>query len=156
MGRSDQPQNVSNIDDPSRFVRTRVAADARSAARTRAEFGVWLGRYFSLDDDRFNDLLLAVNEAIANAAEFAYVDAAERGTVDVRAAYDGDSDTLAVMVDDRGRWRHKKPVHYQQQMRGRGIPLMEALADDVAIERTAQGTRVTLIWSGLSGPGCSA
>lgn len=156
MGRSDQPQNVSNIDDPSRFVRTRVAADARSAARTRAEFGVWLGRYFSLDDDRFNDLLLAVNEAIANAAEFAYVDAAERGTVDVRAAYDCDSDTLAVMVDDRGRWRHKKPVHYQQQMRGRGIPLMEALADDVAIERTAQGTRVTLTWSGLSGPGCSA
>lgn len=156
MGRSDQPQNVSNIDDPSRFVRTRVAADARSAARTRAEFGVWLGRYFSLDDDRFNDLLLAVNEAIANAAEFAYVDAAERGTVDVRAAYDGDSDTLAVVVDDRGRWRQKKPVQYQQQMRGRGIPLMEALADDVAIERTTQGTRVTLTWSGLTSPGCSA
>lgn len=153
MGRSDQPQNVSNIDDRSRFVRTRVAADARSAARTRAEFGVWLGRHFSLDDDRFNDLLLAVNEAIANAAEFAYDDAAERGTVDVRAAYDGDSDTLAVIVDDRGRWRPKKPVQYRQQIRGRGIPLMEALADDVAIDRTAQGTRVTLTWSGLTGPG---
>lgn len=133
-----------------------MAADARSAARTRAEFRVWLGRYFSLDDDRFNDLLLAVNEAIANAAEFAYVDAAERGTVDVRAAYDSDSDTLAVTVDDRGRWRQKKPVHYQRQMRGRGIPLMEALADDVAIDRTAQGTRVTLTWSGLTGPGYSA
>lgn len=156
MGRSDQPQNVSNIDDRSRFVRTRVAADARSAARTRAEFGVWLGRHFSLDDDRFNDLLLAVNEAIANAAEFAYVDAAERGTVDVRAAYDRDSDTLAVIVDDRGRWRQKKPVQYQQQMRGRGIPLMEALADNVAIDRTAQGTRVTLTWSGVTGPGCNA
>ncbi|OBB78186.1 anti-sigma regulatory factor [Mycobacterium colombiense] len=153
MGRSDQPQNVSNIDDRSRFVRTRVAADARSAARTRAEFGVWLGRHFSLDDDRFNDLLLAVNEAIANAAEFAYDDAAGRGTVDVRAAYDGDSDTLAVIVDDRGRWRPKKPVQYRQQVRGRGIPLMEALADDVAIDRTAQGTRVTLTWSGLTGPG---
>lgn len=156
MGHPDPPQNVSNIDDRSRFVRTRVAADARSAARARAEFGVWLERYFSLDDDRFNDLLLAVNEAIANAAEFAYVDAAERGTVDVRAAYDGDSDTLAVIVDDRGRWRQKKPVQYRQQMRGRGIPLMEALADDVAIDRTAQGTRVTLTWSGLAGPGCSA
>ncbi|OBH60739.1 anti-sigma regulatory factor [Mycobacterium mantenii] len=152
MGRSDQPQKV-NIDDRSRFERTRVAADARSAARTRAEFGVWLGRYFSLDDDRFNDLLLAVNEAIANAAEFAYVEAAERGTVDVRAAYDGDTDTLAVIVDDRGRWRQKKPVQYQQQMRGRGIPLMVALADDVAIDRTPQGTRVTLTWSGLTRPG---
>jgi anti-sigma regulatory factor (Ser/Thr protein kinase) len=156
MGRSDQPQNVSNIDDRSRFVRTRVAADARSAARTRADFGVWLERYFSLDHDRFSDLLLAVNEAIANAAEFAYIDATERGTVDVRAAYDGDSDTLAVSVDDRGRWRQEKPVHYQQQMRGRGIPLMEALADDVAVERTPQGTRVTLTWSGLTRPGCNA
>ncbi|WP_406813310.1 ATP-binding protein [Mycobacterium sp. M23085] len=156
MGRSDQPQNVSKIDDGSRFVRTRVAADARSAARTRVEFGVWLDRYFSLDADRFNDLLLAVNEAIANAAEFAYVDAAERGTVDVRAAYDGDADILAVIVDDRGRWRQKKPAQYQQQMRGRGIPLMETLADDVAIDRTAQGTRVTLTWRGLTRPGCNA
>lgn len=150
MGRSD-PQNVSNVDDQSRFVRTRVAADARSAARTRAEFGVWLERYFSLDDDRFSDLLLAVNEAIANAAEFAYVDAAERGTVDVRAAYDGDSDTLAVTVDDRGRWRQKVPVQRQQQMRGRGIPLMETLADEVVIDRTPQGTRVTMTWNDVAG-----
>lgn len=155
MGRSD-PQNVSNVDDQSRFVRTRVAADARSAARTRAEFGVWLERYFSLDDDRFSDLLLAVNEAIANAAEFAYVDAVERGTVDVRAAYDGDSDTLAVTVDDRGRWRQKVPVQRRQQMRGRGIPLMETLADEVVIDRTPQGTRVTLTWNDVAGPGCNA
>ncbi|HEX5256131.1 MAG TPA: ATP-binding protein [Mycobacterium sp.] len=147
---------MSNIDDRSRFVRTRVAADARSAARTRAEFAVWLERYFSLDDDRFSDLLLAVNEALANAAEFAYVDAAESGTVDVRAAYDGGSGTLAVSVDDRGRWRQNKPVQYQQQMRGRGIPLMEALADDVTIDRTPQGTRVTLTWSDLTRPGCNA
>jgi anti-sigma regulatory factor (Ser/Thr protein kinase) len=41
-------------------------------------------------------------------------------------------------------------------MRGRGIPLMEALADDVTIDRTPQGTRVTLTWTGLTGPGCNA
>ena len=156
LGHADPPTNVSNIDDPSRFVRTRVAADARSAAHARAEFGAWLERHFSLDDDRFSDLLLAVNEAIANAAEFAYVDAAERGTVDVRATYDGASDTLAVTVDDRGRWRQKVPVQRQQQMRGRGIPLMEALADDVVIDSTPQGTRVTLSWSNLTRPGCNA
>lgn len=149
-GRADQPQNVSNIDDRSRFVRTRVVADARSAARTRAEFAAWLERYFSLDDDRFSDLLLAVNEAIANAAEFAYVDAAERGTLDVRAAYDANADTLAVTVDDRGRWRQKVPVQRQQQRRGRGIPLMEVLADDVVIEPTPQGTRVTLTWTDVN------
>ncbi|WP_082975890.1 ATP-binding protein [Mycobacterium sp. 1165196.3] len=141
---------MSNIDDRSRFVRTRVVADARSAARTRAEFAAWLERYFSLDDDRFSDLLLVVNEAIANAAEFAYVDAAERGTLDVRAAYDANADTLAVTVDDRGRWRQKVPVQRQQQRRGRGIPLMEVLADAVVIEPTPQGTRVTLTWTDVN------
>jgi serine/threonine-protein kinase RsbW len=153
-GRSDQPHNVSSADDRSRFVRTRVAADACSAARTRAEFGVWLERHFTLGADRFSDLLLAVNEAIANAAEFAYCDSAQRGTVDVSAAYDGDSDTLAVTVNDQGHWRPKVPV--QHQLRGRGIPLMEALADEVTIDRTPHGTHVTLTWTDLTGPGLSA
>lgn len=154
MGRSDQPHHASNVDDRTLFVRTHVAADARSAARTRAEFGAWLNRYFSLCADRFSDLLLAVNEAIANAAEFAYVDAAQRGTVDVRAAYDGDADTLAVTVDDRGRWRQK--VAGPRHRRGRGIPLMEALADEAAIDHTPQGTRVTLTWTGLTRSPCNA
>lgn len=64
MGRFDrQPHGVSNIGDRSHFVRRRVAADPRSA-------------------DRFSDVLLAVNEAIAHAAEFAYCEArsAERWT----------------------------------------------------------------------------
>ena len=153
MGRSDhQPHNVSNIDDRSRFVRDRVAADPRSAARARAEFGVWLETHFTLGSDRFSDVLLAVNEAIANAAEFAYCDASQRGTLDVSAAYDRQSDSLSVTVDDRGRWRQKVPALHQQQLRGRGIPLMEALADEVSIDSTPRGTRVTLTWTDLTRP----
>lgn len=155
-GCSNQPHYVSSVDDRSRFVRTRVAADARSAARTRTEFGFWLERHFTLGADRFSDLLLAVNEAIANATEFAYCDSAQRGTVDVTAAYDGDSDTLAVTVNDQGHWRLKVPLHHERQLRGRGIPLMEALADEVTIDRTPQGTHVTLTWTELTGPGLSA
>lgn len=150
MGRSDhRPHSVSSSDDPSRFVRTRVAAEPRSAARARAEFGAWLETHFTLDTDRFSDVLLAVNEAIANAAEFAYCDASKPGTLDVNAAYDRKSDTLAVTVDDRGRWR-RLPALYKQQLRGRGIPLMEALADDVTIDRTPHGTRVALTWTDLT------
>ncbi len=145
MGRPDPPRT---------FVRTRVAADARTAARTRAEFGAWLERHFTLGAERFNDLLLAVNEAIANAAEFAYIDAAQRGTVDVSASYDGNSDTLAVSVDDRGRWRQAVPV--PQHRRGRGIPLMRALADEVLIDRTPHGTHVTLTWTELTRSGRTA
>lgn len=156
MGHSDQPHNAPRVDDRTLFVRSRVAADAPSAARLRAEFGAWLQRHFSLCADRFSDLLLAVNEAIANAAEFAYVGATQRGTVDVRASYDSDADTLAVTVDDRGRWRQKVPAQHHPQMRGRGIPLMEALADEAVIDRTPQGTRVTLVWTGLTRSACNA
>ncbi len=155
MGRSERgPDEVSDIDDRSRFVRRRVAADARSAARTRAEFGMWLDRHFRLGAERSNDLLLAVNEALANAAEFAYVDAGRRGTVDLSATYDAAADTLAVTVNDRGRWRQQVPepatVPPQPQVRGRGIPLMRALADRVTIDRTPRGTHVSLVWTNLS------
>lgn len=151
MGRFDQqPHSVSDVDDRSRFVRSRVAADPRSAARVRADFRAWLETHFALGADRFSDILLAVNEAIANAAEFAYCEAPQRGTLDVSAAYDRRSDCLAVTVDDNGRWRQRIPAQYRQQLRGRGIPLMEALADDVAIDRTPRGTRVTLTWADLT------
>jgi serine/threonine-protein kinase RsbW len=138
------------IDDRSRFVRTRVGADAGSAARTRAEFRSWLDAHFTLGAERASDLLLAVNEAIANAAEFAYVDASQRGTLDVSAAYDVDSDTLAVTVNDRGLWHRSFPAPATVQPRGRGIPLVRALADQVIIDRTPQGTHITLTWTDLT------
>ncbi len=129
----------------------RVAADASSAARTRAEFGVWLKRHFTLGAERTSELLLAVNEAVANAAEFAYVGTSRRGTIDVSAAYDVDSDTLAVTVNDRGRWRHVSgPPTAERLYRGRGIALMRALADEARIDSTPHGTHVTLTWTHLT------
>jgi serine/threonine-protein kinase RsbW len=142
---------VPDIRDRSRFVRSRVAADPRSAARTRAEFASWLKTHFTLGAQRFNDLLVAVYEAIANAAEFAYVDDPPlRGTVDVSAAYDVDSDTLAVAVDDHGHWRESFPAPAAVPPRGRGLHLMRVLADKVAIDRTPHGTHVTLTWTDLT------
>jgi anti-sigma regulatory factor (Ser/Thr protein kinase) len=153
-GRSDRgPAEVSDIDDRSRFVRTRVAADGRGAARTRAEFASWLDRHFTLGAERLSDLLVAVNEALANAAEFAYAGASQHGTMDVSAAYDDDSDTLAATINDRGRWRPKPEpatVGRQTQIRGRGIELMRALADEVTIDPAPEGTRVRLTWTGLT------
>ncbi|MEE6178244.1 ATP-binding protein [Mycobacterium sp. 050134] len=142
---------MSDTDDRPRFVRTRVSADAHNAAQARAGFAHWLGGHFSLGAERFNDVLLAVNEAIANAAEFAYVGAARPGTLDVNATYDAGSDALVVAVNDHGRWRTKvpQPAGGRQEFRGRGIPLMEALADELTIDRTPHGTRVTLTWTGL-------
>jgi anti-sigma regulatory factor (Ser/Thr protein kinase) len=134
----------------------RVVADAPSARRTRIEFRGWLETYFRLGAERLHDLVLAVSEAIANAAEFAYADAPQDGTIDVSAAYDVDSDTLAVRVNDRGCWRHHASESAERQFRGRGIPLMRALADEATIDRTPRGTHVTLTWTSLTVPGSAS
>jgi anti-sigma regulatory factor (Ser/Thr protein kinase) len=142
-----QRQGLRSTDGAS-FLRPDIAADAASAARTRVEFGSWLRSHFTLGDDRYNDLVLAVYEALANAAEYAYVDAPLPGTVGMNAAYAPDSDTLIVSVVDHGSWRvpiDDRPAN----LRGRGIPLMHALADEATIEGTPTGTEVTLRWFAL-------
>lgn len=140
---------MTPLDDRSRFVRMRVAADALSAHRIRVEFRNWLDRHFTLCAERFSDLVLAVSEALANAAEFAYNDTVP-GTMDVSAAYDAKSDTLAVTVNDRGRWVQREGA--RDLTRGRGIPLMRVLADEADIRSTQDGTQVTLKWKRLTAP----
>jgi serine/threonine-protein kinase RsbW len=144
---NDSPRhmNISRASDRALFSRPNIAADAASAAHTRVEFGAWLREYFTLGDERFNDLLLAVYEALANAAEYAYVDAPLPGTVGLSAAYAPDSDTLMVTVIDHGSWRPPTGT-CSANLRGRGIPLMHALADEATIEGTPTGTEVTLAW----------
>jgi serine/threonine-protein kinase RsbW len=133
-----------------RFVCT-THADASGAGRTRIEFAAWLQRRFSLDDGRLSDLVLAVNEALANAAEFAYLDTPDQGTITCSASFDDDVDTLDVTVSDHGRWRPTltatAPVQYA--LRGRGIPLMRALADQTRIDTSEGGTQVRLTWANL-------
>ncbi|MFN8031857.1 MAG: ATP-binding protein [Mycobacterium sp.] len=124
-----------------RFADNGVAADARNAGRVRDEFAGWLRARVDLDDIRFNDVVLAVNEALANAAEFAYLRIPGVGTLDVEAVPDRDAATLTVTITDQGCWREPAPA---TQRRGRGIPLMRALADDVTIDTSALGTTVCL------------
>jgi serine/threonine-protein kinase RsbW len=78
--------------------------------------------------------------------------------LEVDATYDADSGTLAVTVNEHGRWRDKvpQPAGVRQQLRGRGIPLMQALANEVIIDRTPHGTQVTMTWTDLARPGFNA
>ncbi|HEX2276641.1 MAG TPA: ATP-binding protein [Candidatus Tectomicrobia bacterium] len=123
------------------FIRT-GAADARTVTRFRHELSQWLSRQFELDAVRLNDVLLAVNEALTNAAEFAYA-GLQRGTMTMRARYHARDDRLSVVVRDHGRWRHVDPTA-QPKTRGRGIPLMRTLADRATISRRPTGTHVHL------------
>jgi serine/threonine-protein kinase RsbW len=119
-----------------------VVADAVSVGRVRQEFSRWL-RQFGLSADRHNDLVLAVNEALANVAEFAYLHEETPGLVRLSAQYDRVRAALTVTIADQGHWR--EPIASDiPDLRGRGIPLMRSLADDAEIETNAHGTTVRL------------
>jgi serine/threonine-protein kinase RsbW len=125
-----------------------IGADAESASHTREQFAVWLAQFFTLDPIKSSDLVLATNEALANAVEFAYLTTARVGTIDLTARYDATDAKLAVTVLDYGRWRVPDPAN-ADRTRGRGIPLMHALSDCVDIETSSRGTRVCLQWNGI-------
>jgi anti-sigma regulatory factor (Ser/Thr protein kinase) len=138
----------ADVADPERFERIGVVADPESAARTREEFAEWLERFFTLDPIRVSDLVLAINEALANAAEFAYLLTDRPGTMDVQAAYDPSTETLKVKVADQGLWRMPDPAPATRN-RGRGIPLMRALTDCTSIQTSTGGTQVCMEWNGV-------
>ena len=128
-----------------RFERV-TEADPVCVARTREELGWWLQRQFNLDSIRLNDVVLAVYEALANSAEFAYLSTAAPGTITMRAAHDPARSALTLTVSDRGRWRENGVGHAAQGglPRGRGLSLMRGLADRANIDTSAQGTTVRL------------
>src|SRR5918997_4358426 len=99
-------------------------ADAQTVAQMRHALSHWLRSHFALDAARLNDIVLAVNEALTNSAEFAYVDS-PRGAMSMQAHFHADGD-LGVTIVDHGRWREVAPDRLTT--RGRGLQLMEALA----------------------------
>jgi serine/threonine-protein kinase RsbW len=136
----------------SQFARMAAVADPESAAQIRREFSDWLRRYFTLDATKLSDVVLAVNEAMANAAEFAYGAVKRAGRMDVQAHCDRSADTLTVTVTDQGSWRSADAAP-KELKRGRGIPLMHALADRVTVDSSATGTRVRLEWNDVTAAG---
>jgi serine/threonine-protein kinase RsbW len=138
-------------DSSTRFAHTSVLADAACAAHMRREFAVWLKRYFAVDATKASDVVLAVNEALANAAEFAYSAGGQAGAMHLSADYDSVAAILTVTVTDEGAWRIPGPEPTSRSRgRGRGIPLMRALADRATIDSTSSGTRVSLVWNRIA------
>lgn len=133
-----------------RFVRHDLPADAPTAAAVREDFARWLRRRVGLDETRLCDVVLAVNEALANIAEFAYPGNAP-GTCDLEAVNDVAAAVLTVTVSDRGHWREPDP-NRRHRHRGRGIPLMRTLADALVIDTSALGTSVCMRFERIGAP----
>jgi serine/threonine-protein kinase RsbW len=138
---------TTDVTDDERLERIGLIADARSAATTRIDIAQWLRQFFELDTERANDLILAIYEALANSAEFAYVGAGHAGTMDVQARYDAAEFKITVTVSDHGTWR---PTESPRALsRGRGIPLMQALSDHASIDAGDHGTSVHMEWTNV-------
>jgi serine phosphatase RsbU (regulator of sigma subunit)/anti-sigma regulatory factor (Ser/Thr protein kinase) len=103
-----------------RSVRTAVRRWASAAGASREET---------------NDLVVAIGEACANVVEHAYGPAG--GSVSVRVSLA--SSAVVAEIRDRGRWRAPRGRN-----RGRGMTLIEGLTDQLEIDRTDDGTWVTM------------
>lgn len=83
-------------------------------------------------------LVLAMNEAATNSVAHAYR-SNPAGPVRVSAQRSGN--TVQVVVSDNGHWRPARPNNGPG---GRGVLIMQETVDEVLIDRTPEGTTVTL------------
>jgi serine phosphatase RsbU (regulator of sigma subunit)/anti-sigma regulatory factor (Ser/Thr protein kinase) len=116
----------------------RLPADLSTLSAVRRSLGNWLSRH-GVDDLTRRDVVLAASEAMANAAEHGGGGrAGEVVRVQARLYRRPDGEEEVVLtVSDRGRWRQSQP----SPERGRGLRIIQALADDLDV-RHDDGTTV--------------
>lgn len=119
------------------FIHRSWPADPRQLTIIRRELAGWLAP-LSLTADEVDGIVLAVDEAAANAVCHAY-GSGESGPVELTLWTEGG--TLNVEVVDHGRWR---PPAEAPVTGGRGIGLMNAMADAMLIHFDDRGSRVLL------------
>lgn len=123
------------------------SAVAERASALRIALSEWLTG-LQVAPDRVYDVVLATYEALANAVEHAYSSEGSTGavggtgTLDLLAQCASSTGRIEVTIRDRGAWA----VHAPDPTRGRGVPLMHALADSTAVTSDHDGTTVRLVW----------
>lgn len=94
-----------------------------------------------LPENRTADLLIAVSEACSNVV--AHAD----GSAQMRVEVHTDDERLKIVVADDGQGfvvNGHLEMPAPDAAGGRGLALMELLCDDVAVETSDHGTRITL------------
>jgi anti-anti-sigma factor len=111
-----------------------VPSEPRALTAARRALGQWFHR-LGADNQETEDLVLACNEAIANAIYHAY--GPRTGSVLVEAELV--EDRIVITVSDQGLWEEG---HSREG--GRGFQLMRSLVDRLEVERSASGTAVRM------------
>jgi anti-sigma regulatory factor (Ser/Thr protein kinase) len=115
-------------------LRVELPATPAVLSLTRHMLGRWL-KAKGAGDSTAAEVVLAVNEACANAIEHAYPPGPASFELSASEA-DGE---LAIAVRDSGCWRES-----QDPARGRGARMMSAAMTDVHVNRTENGTEVLM------------
>jgi PAS domain S-box-containing protein len=113
-----------------------VPVDPAALAGLRTAVHAWLSAE-AVFVDLHDDVVLACDEACANAIEHAY-ERAPGGSIDVELRHEDDE--VVITVTDSGEWRDDAV----EGGRGRGIAIMRAIMDEVDIQTDGAGTVVTL------------
>jgi GAF domain-containing protein/anti-sigma regulatory factor (Ser/Thr protein kinase) len=115
-------------------VEARWPARPDSLAAVRQVLRRWL-RGLGAGDREAYDIVVACQEACANAIEHAYGPGDAEFEIDARL----EGSSVRIAVRDRGRWRRPRG-----EDRGRGLAMMRALMDTVDVRRSGDGTEVVL------------
>jgi serine/threonine-protein kinase RsbW len=119
------------------FVHRSWPADPDQLVLIRRELAGWLAP-LALSETETADVVLAVDEAAANAVRHAY-GPEESGAVELTLWTE--PGTLSIEVVDHGSWR---PPADRPTEGGRGIPLMSTMSEAVLIHYDERGSRVLL------------
>jgi GAF domain-containing protein/anti-sigma regulatory factor (Ser/Thr protein kinase) len=106
-----------------------------SLSAVRGVLRRWLLTRGATADEAY-DIIVACQEACANAIEHAYGPGA--ADFDVQARHT--AGRVEITIRDRGNWRAPRGEN-----RGRGLPLMRALMDRVEVRESESGTTVVLV-----------
>jgi serine/threonine-protein kinase RsbW len=131
---------VDSSDIAQPHVYLQLSASADQLAVIRSEVTDWT-RQLGVDDTTRQDIVLAVDEAAANAIEHAYP--GDPGTVTLLAAYGRASRMARIVVSDTGTWR---PQPVDSGTRGRGLAMMKLLTDLFKLCHDPHGTTIVLGW----------
>jgi anti-sigma regulatory factor (Ser/Thr protein kinase) len=112
-----------------------IPAEPAFLVRLRRELQRWLEQ-MDVPTELVFGVVAAVSEAAANAVE--HPEAASKAVVELEA--EREADRLTVRVRDHGRWREPR----LESERNRGLLLISALMSQVDVDRSRNGTVVTM------------
>jgi PAS domain S-box-containing protein len=98
-----------------------------------------------VSEERIADIVLAVNEAVANSIEHGYQG---RKPGKIRLKGDNDGARVRLKITDKGSW---KPAATDPGVRGRGLLLIRAVSDWLEMDCTPKGTTVDMSFGLSSG-----